>query len=217
MCGRFTLYQPSDELAERFSTLVNDEWLGPRYNVAPSQEIAVVRDRENQRHLESLKWGLAPAWAKRPLINIRADTLADPSKGYFRTALARRRCVIPASGFYEWMEADNPREGGKTPIYFRPLDEAILAFAGVWDGNTCAIITTEPNSLAARVHNRMPVILPREAETAWLDPSLTDASQAAALLLPYAGRMEAYPVSCAVNRAGDDDPQFIVPTGDRLT
>jgi putative SOS response-associated peptidase YedK len=216
MCGRFALYQPERELQERFNALVGDVPLEARYNIAQTQPIAVVREQEGHRRLKALTWGLAPHWAKKPLINIRAETLTDPSKSYFQGALARRRCIIPASGFYEWREADNPAEGGKTPIFFRPADGSVLGFAGVWDGETCAIVTTEPNALAGMVHDRMPVILPREVEGEWLDTGLTDAEALRSLLVPYGGGLEAYPVGRGVNRPGNDGPELIVPEGASL-
>jgi len=227
MCGRFTLYHDDRELQERFQAIIAEEIerLEPRYNIAPSQQIAAII-ADQKRHLAAMQWGLIPAWAKddkRPLINVRADTLAE--KPYFRTALSKRRCLIPASGFYEWKEADNPREGGKTPIYFQPEGGGLLGFAGIWeertaaDGSplvTCAIITTEPNSLLGMVHDRMPVIVPRTAEENWLDTSLTDAADLLALLAPYADDLEAFPVSRLVNAPANDTPLCIKPAGEPL-
>jgi putative SOS response-associated peptidase YedK len=240
MCGRFTLFHSEEDLLDHFeaSRASNEnEAIGPRYNIAPSQGIIAVREREG-RQLEHLQWGLIPAWAKdfkRPLINVRADTLAE--KPYFRTALSKRRCIIPASGFYEWKEAespkeggnpkgaDNPKEGGKTPVYFRRAGGELLGFAGVWeqredaDGSpliTCAIITTEPNSLVGMVHNRMPVILPQTDEHLWLDASVTDTAELLPLLSPYAEELEAYPVSRRVNAPANDSAECIEPTGERL-
>ena len=228
MCGRFTLYHDDAELQERFHAIVAEESrrLEPRYNIAPSQEITTVCE-DRGRQLMAMQWGLIPAWAKdggRPLINVRADTLA--AKPYFRRALTHRRCLIPASGFYEWKEADNPREGGKTPIYFQPVDGALLGLAGIWeeqtdaDGSprlTCAIVTTEPNALLGLVHNRMPVIVPRGAQDLWLDPAQTDAADLLALLAPYTeADLEAFPVSRLVNAPGNDTPLCIEPAGDPL-
>lgn len=226
MCGRFTLYQPEAELRERFHAVVADAPVEPRYNIAPTQPIAVVRETQ-ERQLEAMRWGLVPAWAKddrKPLINIRANTLAE--KPYFRTALTRRRCLIPASGFYEWREADNPSEGGKTPIYFRPTGEDILGLAGIWeeraasDGSsliTCAIITTEPNALTGMVHDRMPVIVPRDQEDRWLSLSEQSASELLLMLAPYPTELlEAYPVGRGVNSPAHDDSQNIVPQGASL-
>ena len=228
MCGRFTQYHSEEELLDRFEALRTPdlkEPLEPRYNIAPSQKVAAVIAREGRR-LEQFQWGLLPAWAKdvrKPLINIRADTLAE--KPYFRGALARRRCLIPASGFYEWKEADTPQEGGKTPIYFHRPDGKPLGFAGIWEQHggaagvpqiTCAIITTEPNSLLGRVHNRMPMLLPQSAVDLWLGASVTDAADLLPLLTPCAEELEAYPVSRLVNAPAHDTEQCIVPTGEKL-
>ena len=228
MCGRFTLYHDDAELQERFHAIIAEESrrLDPRYNIAPSQQIFTVRE-ESGRHLEAMQWGLVPAWAKdggKPLINVRADTLA--AKPYFRHALSQRRCLIPASGFYEWKEADNPREGGKTPIYFQPADKSVMGFAGIWeermmpDGSpvvTCAIVTTEPNALLGLGHDRMPVIVPRTAEDFWLDTSQTDAADLLDLLTPYtSGDMEAFPVSRLVNAPANDSPLCVEPVGKPL-
>ena len=228
MCGRFTLFQSEDELLDRFDAQRSPdekEPAEPRYNVAPSQDIVTVMERGG-RQLQRLQWGLIPVWAKdfkKPLINIRADTLAE--KPYFRGALSKRRCIIPASGFYEWKEADNPKEGGKTPIYFHRTDGKPFGFAGIWDQRedtdgspliTCAIITTEPNALLGMVHNRMPMILPRRAEDLWLDASVTDAAELLPLLTPYAEELEAYPVSRLVNAPANDGAECIEPAGERL-
>lgn len=228
MCGRFTFTHEDEEIGERFQTKAagNDPRLEPRYNIAPSQPILAIRD-DNGRRLETMQWGLVPAWAKdagRPLINIRADTLA--SKPYFQNALAKRRCIIPASGFYEWKEADNPKEGGKTPIYFQPTDKKVLGFAGIWEEKrnadgppqlTCSIVTTEPNALLGLVHNRMPVIVPPGADKFWLDSDCTDRATLLSLLAPYtAGELEAVPVSRLVNSPANDSPLCIEPTGERL-
>ena len=234
MCGRFTLFHSEEDLLDRFEACRASGENGaiePRYNIAPSQGIIAVREREG-RQLERLKWGLIPAWAKdfkRPLINVRADTLAE--KPYFRTALSKRRCIIPASGFYEWKqvdnpkEADNPKEGGKTPVYFRRAGGELLSFAGIWEQRedadgalliTCAIITTKPNSLVGMVHNRMPVILPQTDEHLWLDASVTDTAELLPLLSPYGEELEAYPVSRKVNAPANDSAECIEPAGERL-
>ena len=230
MCGRYTLTHEQQEIEDRFlASLAGErERLEPRYNIAPSQSVVTVRDAVRDtggRHLDAMQWGLVPAWAKdasRPLINIRADTLA--AKPYFQNALAKRRCILPASGFYEWKEADNPREGGKTPIYFQPTDRALLGFAGIWEEGrdaggtprlTCAIVTTEPNALLGLVHNRMPVIVPPGAEALWLDSSCTDRAELLAILTPYTeGHLEAAPVSRLVNSPANDSPQCIEATGE---
>lgn len=217
MCGRFALSHTADEIVARFDTEVRP-LLEPRYNVAPTQAIAVVV-QNGTRHLDFYKWGLVPSWAKDPaigsrLINARAETLAE--KPSFRTALARRRCLVPASGFYEWKEADNPEEGGRTPQFIHRKDGGLLAFAGLWeewhapDGSSlrsCTIVTTAPNSLMASIHDRMPVILEGDAEMQWLDPSVTRPTDLLPLLVPASEDiLDAYPVSRRVNSPAVDDP-----------
>ena len=220
MCGRFTLYHSPDEVAERFavSEILETE---ARYNIAPTQNIAVVT-QNGARHLGSYHWGLIPSWAKDPaigsrMINARAETLAE--KPSFRTALSRRRCLIPADGFYEWQAAPEGVKGGKTPTYLHRKDSGLFAFAGLWDEwhapdgsplRSCTIITTTPNSVAARIHDRMPVILRPGDEAFWLDSAVTDARDLLSLLAPYpAADMEAYPVSRRVNVPVSDDPELI--------
>ncbi len=163
-----------------------------------------------------------PSWAKEisigsRLINARVETIAE--KPSFRTALARRRCLIPADGFYEWKEADNPEEGGRTPMHIRRRDGALFAFAGLWDEwqapdgsplRTCTIITGTPNPLMAPIHDRMPMILRREDENSWLEPGPHDTQSLLSLLAPYpAAEMEAYAVSRQVNSPGTDTPANI--------
>ncbi len=220
MCGRFTLYHAPDEVAERFAVneILDAE---ARYNIAPTQNVAVVT-QNGVRHLESCHWGLIPSWAKDPavgsrMINARAETLAE--KPSFRTALARRRCLIPADGFFEWQAAPDGAKGGKTPTYLHRRDSSLFAFAGLWDEwyapdgsplRSCTIITTTPNAVAAPIHDRMPVILRPEDEAFWLDPAVTEARDLLPLLVPYpADAMEAYPVSRRVNVPVTDDPQLL--------
>ena len=222
MCGRYTLHQGAEQIAARFAaetpTLVES-----RYNIAPTQAVPVIAGDETRR-LEFYKWGLIPSWASGPsvgsrMINARAETLAE--KPSFRTALLRRRCLLPADGFYEWREADNPDEGGRTPMHIRRRDGALFAFAGLWDEwrgpdgvplRSCTIITTTPNTLLAPIHDRMPIILSRDAEDLWLDSSLHDLGVLQGLLVsPPASEMEAYPVSRRVNAPGVDDPGNIIP------
>ncbi len=222
MCGRFTLHHTADEIVERFEAEVAP-LLEPRYNIAPSQPVAVVT-QDGTREVAQFQWGLIPSWAKDPkiggrMINARSETLAE--KPAYRTALTRRRCLIPADGFYEWKEADNPAEGGKTPMYFRRQDDALFAFAGLWDEwhapdgsplRSCTIITGTPNPLVAPVHDRMPIILRPENESAWLDAGLRDSDALLSLLAPYpADVMEAYVVSRQVNTPAVDTPECIRP------
>jgi putative SOS response-associated peptidase YedK len=178
MCGRFRLTRAS-KLAERFAIEPEDDWV-PHYNVAPTQDIPVIRQHteEPKRFGSQMRWGLIPYWAKDAsigfkMINARADTVA--TKPAFRDSLKKRRCLIPADGFYEWKKDGK----SKTPFCFTMADDSLFAFAGLWDSwrnsegqriETCSIITTTPNALCADVHDRMPVILPDDAYDLWLDP-----------------------------------------------
>ena len=222
MCGRFTLYHTPDEVAERFA--VNERLeTEARYNIAPTQSVAAVT-QNGARHLAEYHWGLIPSWAKDPsigsrMINARAETLAE--KPSFRTALSRRRCLIPADGFYEWQAAPDGAKGGKTPTYLRRKDGGLFAFAGLWDEwhapdgsplHSCTIITTTPNRVAAPIHDRMPVILRPEDEDFWLDSAITDPRDLLSLLIPCpAEDMEAYPVSRRVNVPVTDDAELTAP------
>ena len=228
MCGRFTLHHSLEELEERFDAHPLTRAVAtPRYNIAPTQDILVVT-QNGARHLQEYHWGLIPSWAKDPaigskMINARAETLAE--KPSFRTALSRRRCLIPADGFYEWQNpaADLPagKKSAKTPMHIRLQDGALFAFAGLWDEwhaadgsllRSCTIITTAPNAVTAPIHDRMPVILRPDDEAQWLDPSVKDASALLPLLVPYpADAMEAYAVSRSVNIPTFDDPGLIAP------
>ena len=220
MCGRFTLYHSPDEVAERFAVhdILQTE---ARYNIAPTENVAVVT-QNGTRHLSSYYWGLIPSWAKdaaigNKMINARAETLAE--KPSFRTALTRRRCLIPADGFYEWQAPADGAKGGKTPTYLHRTDGGLFAFAGLWDEwhapdgsplRSCTIITTTPNAVAAQIHDRMPVILRPDDEALWLDPAVTDTRDLLSLLVPYpADAMEAYPVSRRVNVPTVDDAELI--------
>jgi len=219
MCGRFTLTQPASVVAERFGVQFALFEFAPRYNIAPSQPVAVVM-QNGERRLEACQWGLVPFWAKEPeignrLINARAETLAE--KPAFKYSLARRRCLIPADGFFEWRKEGNRR----TPVYILRRDGGLFAFAGLWDEwqspdgsplRTCTIITTEPNALIAPIHNRMPVILHPENEALWLDTSQREPTRLLSLLKPYpTEELEAYAVSTHVNNPNNDDPLCIQP------
>jgi len=223
MCGRYVLSTPGDVLAELFQLPAAVE-LAARYNIAPTQAVPIVRaGAEGGRELAFAQWGLVPHWAKERaignrLINARGETLAE--KPSFRDAFKRRRCLIPASGFYEWRKVD----GGKQPYLLRLHGGTPFAFAGLWSAwrdnerdetlESCAIVTTSPNALAATLHDRMPVILPREHHARWLDPSSADTAALATLLAPYPdGEMEAFPVSTRVNNPRNDDPSLVEPAG----
>lgn len=223
MCGRFTLRTPIHLLAEQFAAIL-DATLETRFNIGPSQLVAVVRARPEsvppQRHLAAIRWGLIPSWAKEPsignrLINARAETVAE--KPAFRAAFRRRRCLVPADGFFEWQR----RGEGKQPYYIQMADERPFAFAGLWDAwegaghdfvESCTIVTTSANQLIAPIHDRMPVILAEESYQAWLDPAGADLKELKSLLVPFDTlRMKVHPVSRYVNRPGNEGPECIAP------
>lgn len=220
MCGRFVQATPGEVIAQVFGLDAAPQ-LTPRYNVAPSQHAAIVRE-EGGRRLVPCRWGLVPSWAKDPtignrLINARAETLAE--KPSFRKALAFRRCIVPATGFYEWR-----REGAtKTPYFIRLASGLPMGLAGLWERwqppegpavETFAIVTTEANPFMAAIHDRMPAILPPEAFALWLDPQLRDATRVQELLAPAPpGWLEAYPVARQVSNPAYDAPDCIEPVG----
>lgn len=223
MCGRYTLVNLKsfvDDLPWA-SLFPGAEDLPARYNIAPTQNVPILANRPEFR-LELARWGLIPSWAQDPaignrMINARAETVAE--KPAFRTALRKRRCLIPADGFFEWKTL--PGERRKQPMYIRLRSGRPFAFAGLWEVwrasevtdewvVSCTILTTTPNTLMADIHNRMPVILPREHYQRWLNPADTPGLEA--MLLPYpAGEMEAYPVTPAVGNPRHDSPDNIVP------
>lgn len=222
MCGRFALFAPADALEEYFAlTEPAAAQLLPRYNLTPGQAVAVVRERDGRRRLELLRWGLVPFWAKdaaigRRLINARLDGVA--AKPAFREAFARRRCLIAASGFYEWGE---PSHGRRRPFFVRASDEPLLALAGLWerwrgaDGEpleTCVIVTTEANATLAPIHERMPVLIPRADQALWLDAQ-TGAADVVAIAA-RAPALDVWPVSTAVNDPRHDDETLIAPATD---
>lgn len=220
MCGRFTLTTDSKKLAEAFVDFQPPQEMPPRYNIAPSQPVAVVANN-GQNIIEFFQWGLIPSWANDPkignrMINARAETLAE--KPSFKVAYRRRRCLVLADGFYEWRR--NP-DKTKTPMYIQLEGKQPFAFAGLWESwhspqddriLSCTIITTQPNEFMATIHNRMPVILPPEAYAQWLDPAEQSPDQLSPLLNPYpAELMTAYPVSTIVNNPRNDVPGCIEP------
>jgi putative SOS response-associated peptidase YedK len=203
-------------LAEAFD-LAGFPDLAPRYNIAPTQPVAAVRAGEAGRECVRLRWGLVPSWArdtKQAPINARAETAAD--KPMFRAALRKKRCLIPADGFYEWLARAGEKR--KQPYCFRPRDERPFAFAGLWERwegpegpvESCAILTTEANELVRPVHDRMPVILPAQHWMEWLDVRLQDAAELVPLLRPYpADAMRAHPVGPAVNNPRNHGPECL--------
>ena len=224
MCGRFTLATDLAQLEERFSFHTANRSFAPRYNIAPSQAVlAVIRDEKDNRAGNRgglLRWGLIPSWAKdaeigNRMINARAETVAE--KPSFRRALQQRRCLILADGFYEWRQEGKK----KIPTFITLASREPFAFAGLWetwrppDGeviHSCTIITTTPNTLMEVIHNRMPVILARESETAWLDRTITEPEKLLPLLVPYPETlMDAYEVALTVNSPKNDSPACIAP------
>lgn len=205
-----------DEAFDAEDSLSPVEWQ-PRYNVAPGQAVVAVRQEAERpvRRLAPLRWGLVPAWAKDAavgykMINARAESAAD--RPAFCEAMRRRRCLIPADGFYEWKRAGKE----KLPYCFTLADDALFAFAGLWEQwrspqgqavESCTILTTAPNELVRDVHDRMPVILAPEAYDVWLDPAFTRVAELQPLLKPYAGAMRRYRVSSRVNQVKNDDAE----------
>lgn len=225
MCGRYTSRTPAADLAEYFGVdeVVATE-LGERFNVAPTDEVYAVATSEHGRRLGTFRWGLVPFWAKdlkvgAKMINARAESLVD--KPAFRRPLERRRCIIPADGFYEW---ERISERQKQPWYITRVDRKPFAFAGMWDSwrpnkgteqgkvRSCVIITGEPNEAVARLHDRMPVMLPPEVWDAWLDPDNHDLASLSSLLVPApADLLELMPVGTGVNDVRNDSPELIEP------
>lgn len=223
MCGRYTLTS-TEGLQLRFDLVESsDTRLRPRFNVAPSQGVPIVLESGRGRVLRAVRWGFQPVWvredARRPApINARAETVA--TNGLFRDALAKRRCLVVADGFYEWRAA--PGETKKQPVRFRLATGELFAFAGLFTGpraeqaedGTCAIVTVGPNGLVAPVHNRMPAILAPEDEALWLDPDVRDPVAALACLRPYPAELMACdPADPRVGSVLNDDPDLLVAPG----
>ncbi len=219
MCGRYTLSTPGDAVAELFR-LDSTPDLSPRYNIAPTQEAAVVRSTGGRRALDHLRWGLVPYWAKEPsignrMINARSETAAE--KPAFRSSLRRRRCLVAADGFFEWRRT----AAGKQPYLLRLAGGGPFAFAGLWDRwvphagaaiESFTILTTRPNELVGAIHDRMPVILPPRDHELWLDPGEARPQRLAPLLRPFsAAEMTVFPVPSLVNRPANDTPECIEP------
>ena len=218
MCGRYTLRTTAREIAEVFEVPEVPE-LPARYNIAPTQDVPVIRLGDGGREFALLHWGLIPSWADDPaigsrMINARAETVAE--KPAFRRAFRSRRCLVVSDGFFEWR-----REGGrKQPYFIRMKDERPFAFAGLWERweklgepiESCTVITGEPNEVVAPLHDRMPVIVPESAYDTWLDPGVSDPKRLQELLVPYPPEeMEAYPVSTMVNSPSNDRAGCIAP------
>lgn len=210
MCGRFVLDDPSATLAKILDTL-NRPFIvpffpkyTPKFNIAPTQYVPVIR----QQDVVLMRWGLVPSWSKSltgpPLFNARAETVAE--KPSFRTAFKRRRCIVPASGFYEWKD--------KKPHYITLASGEPMAFAGLWESwnsptgviESCTIITTAANEFMAKLHDRMPVILSPEEYAPWLDPDVDPSP----MLDQYDGAMKEHPVSSEVGNVRNDSPELIL-------
>jgi putative SOS response-associated peptidase YedK len=218
MCARYTLRAPPDLIAELFG-LADVPHFDPRYNVAPSQFVPVVGAKpDGRRGLSLFRWGFVPSWAEEGLkvrpVNAKAETVATAPM--FRDSFHKRRCLVPADGFYEWRTVGKR----KMPVHFQLRGGQPFAFAGVWDcwkeGDkplyTVAILTTKPNELTRTVHDRMPVILPPSAFAAWLDPAVGDPVALRPLLTPYPpDDMGAHPANPAMNRPGFEGPECLIP------
>jgi putative SOS response-associated peptidase YedK len=238
MCGRYASSASSAELVEEFEI---DEILGnlpgPDYNVAPTVAVPAVLERVSKtdqtvsRRLSPLTWGLVPSWAKdakigAKMINARVESVAE--KPAFRKAFSARRCLLPADGFYEWYAPENASpKAKKQPFFIHRTDGGLLVMAGLYEIwrdpakdrddetawlRTCTVITTKATDAAGHIHDRMPMIIRREAYDTWLDPSMTDPAEAMRLLrVTDAAALEAYAVSTAVNRVDNNDPSLLEP------
>ena len=224
MCGRYSLIADLQELARQFEFDGSGLEHPPRYNIAPTQQVLTVTNRD-ARQGEYMRWGLIPSWAKdasigNRMINARGETVAQ--KPSFRSALRQRRCLVLADGFYEWQKAGQ----GKRPMRIVLQSREPFAFAGLWESwrnpegesiRSCTIITTEANELLRPIHQRMPVILPRDLVEFWLDGDVADAAALTDVLSPYPDdAMDYYEVSPLVNKAANSGPELIVPAGQGL-
>jgi putative SOS response-associated peptidase YedK len=224
MCGRFTVRKSPHEVARIFRTAGVPPNFPPRYNLAPTDEALAVRynPEDGQCHLDRPRWGLIPIWAKdrkgaAKMINARCETAAKAAP--FKDAFAKRRCLVPADGFYEWQKLDAKN---KQPFAIVPLDSSMFAFAGLWERwrdpasreivRSFTIITTAANELMAPIHNRMPVILEQAAWPQWLGEADVTQEELRGMFKPFpAERMRAYPISSRVNNVRNDDEEILRP------
>jgi putative SOS response-associated peptidase YedK len=222
MCGRYRLSRRGRIIEEQFDSSWDEaDWV-PRYNIAPTQTVPVIRQRPKEpiRVVSLMKWGLIPSWAKDPsvaasMINARSETAHE--KPAFRDALKSRRCLIPVDGFYEWQR----RTTTKQPFCFEVNDGELFAFAGIWEGwkdpnggrlRSCSILTTTANAVTSAIHDRMPVILDSNNYDLWLDPGMQNVGAVCELLKPYdAGMMRCYPVGTRINHVANDDEECSRP------
>jgi putative SOS response-associated peptidase YedK len=218
MCGRYRLSRRKQLVEEYFDASSGDEDWTPRYNIAPTQPVPIIRQhpKEPRREMSLVRWGLIPSWAKDAsgaarMINARSESVA--TKPAFRDALMYRRCLVPADGFYEWSRTGKTKQ----PYCFEVREGELFAFAGLWERwkdpsgqwvTSCSILTTTPNAVTAVVHDRMPVILDQDSYDLWLDPGMRDAGAACEKLRPCDARlMRCYPVSARINRVANDDEE----------
>jgi putative SOS response-associated peptidase YedK len=236
MCGRFVSATQPDEIARYFGAALSETLLEPSYNVAPTNEVYVVLETGAVRRLEPMRWGLVPFWAKDPsvgskMINARAEGLA--TKNAYKRAFQRKRCIIPADGFYEWAKV--PGQKAKQPMYIHRPDGDRFAFAGLWEAwrnpdkpddpplRTCTIITTSANDAITPIHDRMPVMLPPDKWNTWLDNEQEDLELLGTLLVPAPPSIiTMHPVSIDVNRVSNKgasliDPLPPIPGADQAT
>jgi len=217
MCGRYRLSRRKQIIEEHFDAMSDDDWT-PRYNIAPTQPVPVIRQnsKDPRRELSLMRWGLIPWWAKDSsgsamMINARSETAA--TKPAFRDPFTSRRCLVPADGFYEWQRNGKPKQ----PYCFEVNDGELFAFGGLWDRwkdpsgqwiKSCSILTTTPNAVTSSVHDRMPVILDPDSYDLWLDPGMTSVEVVSEMLRPYDARlMRCYPVSTRINSVANDDEE----------
>ena len=224
MCGRFVSASPPDQVAAYFDAEAPEALLEPSYNVAPTDDIYAIVEDGGVRHLDAFHWGLIPLWAKDAkigsrMINARAESLA--SKGAFKSAFAKRRCIIPADGFYEWKKLPDGKR--KQPMFIHHPDGEPYALAGLWEVwrgperdqeplRSCTVITGTPNETMATIHDRMPVILPKSAWAAWLDRDNDDLEALGKLLVPAPAKLTLmHPVSTEVNNVRNDGAHLVEP------
>jgi putative SOS response-associated peptidase YedK len=220
MCGRFALFSHLSQIQEAFDVKEVHSELEPSYNVAPTQQVAVVVQREGVNRLETMRWGLIPFWAKDPkigskMINARAETLGE--KTSFKRPLKNQRCLVVADGFYEWVKTDQ----GKVPVFIQAKSQRPFGLAGLYDTwqspqgqpiTSCTIVTTSANDFMQPIHGRMPLILPQPQEAAWLNPATPDIAEWLSTLAPYPGEeMQAHEVSRLVNSPRNNSVDCIQP------
>ncbi len=226
MCGRYTLHKKLGEIAKRYNLAITKvpKDIHPNYNVAPGQRMPVIIKDDGGEKVEIMKWGLIPVWAKDPrigykLINARDDTIFE--KPMWRSVILKKRCLIPADGFFEWKKIPEGSKVRKQPFYIHPKQDELFSFAGVWESwkdveglewKTYSIITTEPNKEMRSVHNRMPVILHQEDEASWLNPSHNDRGSIEPLLRPWEDNgLEMFEVSSDVNATKNNEEKLLYP------